>query len=133
MSHKHPFIIDPFAWVYEAYRAVFADAPQCIVLWDEVVDEAGEEMYGSTTFPDNDNEMIVVRVNPNIPVYGAVEVLAHELAHIAVGASGGHGEQWVKAFDRIQQQYVKMSEEAVPEGYERKWVGNSQPPAGKLQ
>ena len=109
---KHPFLMDPFAWVYEAYKDVFPDAPECIVQWDEVEDENGERVSGVTVFPDDTNKMIEVRISPDIPMRGALETLGHELAHVAAGVEAGHGERWEMALNMIEERYNRILDRA---------------------
>lgn len=36
---------------------------------------------------------------------GTIEVLAHELAHVAVGPGCGHGESWEAEFSAINEMF----------------------------
>lgn len=53
----------------------------------------------------------MVFVTPNIPVCDCAEILAHELAHVAVGVEEDHGEKWEKAFDSIFSEYNRIADE----------------------
>lgn len=100
---KHPFINDPFAIVWQAFENLYPGKQDNVtVQWYPM--ENGS--YGVTNFADDGT--IDVCVDPNLNVQDAVEILAHELAHIAVGYESGHGEQWNAAFDAIQKEYYKI-------------------------
>lgn len=59
--------------------------------------------FGSTTFPDDGIPLI--DINPELTVCNAVEILAHELAHVIAGADAEHGRQWNSVFDEINERY----------------------------
>lgn len=105
--HKHPFHIDPFAVVYTAFRNLYPKNG-CIVMWDGgIEDDVGKEVYGETLFPEKQATPIVY-INPHLSVIDAIEVLAHELAHVAAGCAADHDEEWEKAFDAIYMEYNRI-------------------------
>ena len=65
-------------------------------------------MYGVTNFEDNGN--ITVLISGVLPVLDCAEIFAHELAHIMVGVEEEHNEKWEKAFEDIQNEYMRMLE-----------------------
>lgn len=105
---QHPFLFDPFrcvmAAVQELYPGLEAD-----IQWVEDLHEEDNDPYGRTMIPVND---LVPRVEIDVrtPVYGAVEVLAHELAHVATPDDMEHGAKWQAAFDAINQRYHEIIE-----------------------
>lgn len=107
---KSPFENDAFAIVYQAFKNLYPEK-ECVIWWQsgEMKDEEGNGYVGLTTFAD-DGE-IIVEVSINMFVGDAVETLAHELAHVAVGASEEHGEEWEKAFDAIHNEYDRLGDE----------------------
>ena len=101
------FCNDPFVMVYAAFAELFPDA-DCECQWaTDLQDEESQPVCGMTFFPD-DGGMPTVYVSADIPVKHAVEILAHELAHVAVGAGCEHGPQWQDAFRRIHARYMDM-------------------------
>jgi predicted SprT family Zn-dependent metalloprotease len=65
---------------------------------------------GVTIFPDSGGIPLIL-INPEIPVSGALEVMAHELAHVIVGPDKPpHGKEWKKAFAWIHREYCKRVE-----------------------
>lgn len=62
-----------------------------------------------------------VMVDVEAPFHAVIELVAHELAHVAVGLThddpSGHGEAWSKAFDELHEAYTV----AVDAAY-RDWV-----------
>lgn len=109
----HPFDNDPFAMVWKAFHNLWPDAV-CEVCWrGGLRDEEGMFVAGVTTFvPD---EIPEVAINPSLEVWDAVEVLAHELAHVAVGIDEGHGDAWEKAFSAIHEEYERILHEEHPD------------------
>lgn len=102
------FLNDPFDAVMTAFRNLYPDK-EFVALWGEPDDP---EAYGETFFPDEQGEGWCphIYVSPSrTPAIIAVEVLAHELAHVAVGAEHKHNEVFEKAFDDIFAEYNKLS------------------------
>lgn len=64
---------------------------------------------GKTLFPDNGHPEVVI--SASIPVWGAVDVLAHELAHVVAGPKAKHGPRWRKVFKWIHGEWMKESGE----------------------
>lgn len=82
------------------------------MVWTEKLrDDEGGVVYGITTFPADENEVPLVEISAELTVQDAVEILAHELAHVAVGVGAGHGPKWEKAFKKIHEEYLNMMEE----------------------
>ena len=106
--YKHPFVNDPFRIVYTAFKNLFPEC-DCDVQWDsELEDEDGKPVFGTTTFADGHKPL--VNISPSLTMYNALEILGHELAHVAVGIDGGHGSDWKKAFDSIHREYLRLLE-----------------------
>lgn len=111
---ESPFKNDPFALVWAAFKRLYPDR-ECLC---ELVpftgkDEEGHDVYGMTTFA-NDGR-VVVMVTTTIPIDNAVEILAHELAHVAAEYDADHGERWKAAFDAICKEYFKVARELLPD------------------
>ena len=67
-----------------------------------------QETPGEVVFPEN--EIVpLISVRGDIPYEAVLEILAHELAHVAVGYGNEeeHGPLWEAAFGRIHQEYMK--------------------------
>ena len=74
----------------------------------------GKPVYGLTDFADDGS--VAVFVKPSLEVADAVEVLAHELAHVAVGIEHDHDEVWQEAFDKIFEEYNRIGNQMFPNG-----------------
>lgn len=109
-----PFQNDMFAIVWKAFRNLFPDK-FCICEWVEEIRESedGNEIYGLTEFDDDGSVWVFVKAT--IPVKDAVEILAHELAHVAVGMSENHSERWENAFEAIRCEYNRLMNKMFPE------------------
>lgn len=90
------FAPDPFSAILDAFNARHPDAG-VVVQW--VTDLYAEERaWGRTHF---DEDPIVIEIDGQIPVAGALDVLAHELAHVAAGFEVGHGPAWQEAKEAL--------------------------------
>jgi hypothetical protein len=69
------------------------------------------DAWGETFFPD-DGSTPVISIDAEIPVSAAIEIIAHELSHLAAGVDAGHSEAWEKEFEEIFQRWDKMSKES---------------------
>lgn len=47
-------------------------------------------------------------MKPSLEVNNAVEIFAHELAHVAVGVDHEHDDAWEDAFEAIFQEYNRI-------------------------
>ena len=88
----------------------------CEVYWEPQIrnEEDGTPVYGLTDFADDGS--VAVFVKPSLEVADAVEILAHELAHVAVGVEHSHDETWHEAFDKIFEEYNRIGSQMFPDG-----------------
>lgn len=86
---------DPFTFIWKTFKELYPNA-RCDEIW---LHPGMENGVGFTNF--NDDGSVFVYVSANIPVCAAAEILAHELAHCAVGIEHEHDKQWDKAFEKI--------------------------------
>lgn len=105
-----PFANDIFAFIWQAFKNLYPDK-ECDCFWEPQIreDENGNEVFGLTDF--GDDGYVVVFVRPDLKVADAGEILAHELAHVAVGVEHEHDEEWEKAFDNIFEEYNRIGNE----------------------
>lgn len=110
-----PFENDPFAIVAKAFKNLYPDK-EYTAYWEPQIyaDEPGDQKpYGLTDFGDDGT--VCVFVDPKISVIDAVEIFAHELAHVAAGIDHDHDEYWEAAFDAIFAEYNRIGEEYIGE------------------
>ena len=109
-NFESPFRFDPFAVVMMAFRRLYPGKEcECWIDQGEIKDEDGETVYGITEqYEDGE---LSVRVSASLSISDAVEVFAHELAHVAVGMDAQHGPEVEKANDRIFEEYNRILEE----------------------
>lgn len=100
-----PFENDVFGIVWKAFKNLYPDKDCKCYLIEEIENEA----LGVTEFHEDGN--IEVYVKGSLSVCDAAEILAHELAHVAVGKNKGHNEEWEKAFDDIHREYERIATE----------------------
>lgn len=105
-----PFRFDPFAVVMMAFRRLYPGKEcECWIDQGEIKGEDGETVYGITEqYEDGE---LSVRVSASLSISDAVEVFAHELAHVAVGMDAQHGPEFEEANDRIFEEYNRILEE----------------------
>lgn len=109
-----PFVNDMFSMVYYAFDSLYPGKPVRI-WWNANIPNAadGEQRAGLTSF--NEDGSIDVDIDALLPVADAVEILAHELAHVAAGEDEGHGEKWEQAFDAIHAEFDRIGNELFPD------------------
>lgn len=100
---------DPFGLVLEVVRDLYPET-SATVCWREGLRE-NEGAWGRTEFTDE--EPPIVSMDVTTPVIGAVEVLAHELAHVIAGKDADHGEAWEAVFEAIHDEYSRRVAEAA--------------------
>lgn len=105
-----PFENDPFAMVHQAFQNLYP-GKECEIFWEPQIrpQEDGGPAYGLTDFGDDGR--VAVFVSANLIVTDAVEILAHELAHVAVGPEHDHDDDWEAAFGAIFQEYNRIGDE----------------------
>lgn len=110
-----PFQNDMFAMVWGAFKKLYPDK-DCEIYWEPQIrdEEDGKPVYGLTDFADDGS--VAVFVKPSLEVADAVEVLAHELAHVAVGVEHDHDEVWQETFDKIFEEYNRIGSQMFPDG-----------------
>lgn len=99
---------DPMQMIIKAATNLYENM-SCNIQFYPVKEESGT--FGECIFPENVEEKIdcpIINIDPSIP-YGAIlEVLAHELAHVATPNDLDHGEDWENAFNAIFQEYNRL-------------------------
>lgn len=105
-----PFQNDIFSMIYQAFKNLYPDK-DCQCFWEPEIEksEDGEQPLGVTCYGEDGT--IYVFVDPKLSVVDAGEILAHELAHVAVGMEHNHDETWEAAFNAIHAEYNRMGEE----------------------
>lgn len=89
---------DPLRDVVRAFRRLYPRRA-C----DIVVQPVSGKKLGRTFFARGHRPMVAL--DPRVSYAGCIDILAHELAHVAAGINGGHGPRWAKAYDAIRDEY----------------------------
>lgn len=105
-----PFKNDPFAMVNSAFNKLYPNKNYS-AYWEPDInkDVNGEQVFGCTAYCEKTDEYLVF-IDPFIEVKDAVEIFAHELAHVAAGLEKDHGETWECAFNAILNEYDNIGE-----------------------
>lgn len=111
---QHPFENDMLGVVWESFKILYPEKVKSIksIKWvenihDFVQDNEDETTLGVTKFDTETNEASIM-IDANISVCDSVYVLAHELAHVAVGYEHEHDDMFKEAFDSINIEYNKI-------------------------
>lgn len=89
------FACDPFNVLLAVFEG--RSAASVTVIWVSDL-HAAEGAWGRTHF---DGHPIIIELDVDCPVRGALDVLAHELAHVIAGLDEGHGPKWEAAKDAL--------------------------------
>ncbi len=102
-----PFKNDPFALVWTAFANLYPDK-EFVAYWDPMIRDAedGTPVFGLTDFSEDMTPAVFVK--PSLDVNNAVEIFAHELAHVAVGVEHEHDDAWDDAFEAIFREYNRI-------------------------
>ncbi len=111
---ESPFVNDPLGIVWKAFRRLYPDARVDEIWYDneDIKDEDGNPVCGYTNFADDGTVQVIVSSNMNIEA--TTEILAYELAHVAMGSNVGHSKEWEEAFAAIHQEFEKIGYELFP-------------------
>lgn len=114
MNLRAPFENDPFAMVAMAFEQLYPGLDY-EAHWEPEIrpSEDGCEVYGLTDF--GADGVVRIFITPHIPVNDAVEVFAHELAHVAAGIEHEHDALWGDIFDAIFDAYNRLGDEMFGE------------------
>lgn len=109
-----PFENDPFVVVAQAFAKLWPNAPFPRVQIVEGLHNTDDAKWAETLVLNDDGE-ILISIDVKAPMHGAVELLAHELAHVACEYLGlrsedDHGPHWEECFAAI---YEKFNAEAA--------------------
>ena len=63
-----------------------------------------EQECGYASYSD-ELQSFVISVSTEVPVYGVIEIIAHEAAHVIAGLEEEHGEKWERIFGEIHEAY----------------------------
>ena len=99
----------PFELLDKAFKTLYPNKRYMAYIDVDMQDENGEKVCGCTQF--NDDNTPIIFIDASLSIKNAVEIFAHELAHVAAGEQEGHGELWEKAFDEIQNEYNRIGTE----------------------
>lgn len=101
---------DPFKVVFKAFNEMYPDKV-AFVQFDQSLDMSKNE-FGYCDFNGGGvTNAIIIGINPKVTIEDSIELLCHELAHLAVGFEANHNEVWDNAFtklvDRTQELFIE--------------------------
>lgn len=104
------WVFEPLQLMVDVFNELYAEA-DCSIFWVESLhDETGA--WGRTHFPSDDGSStrVIIELDVECPIVGAVEVLAHELAHAKAGPDADHGPEWEAVFTILHAAYQSKVE-----------------------
>jgi hypothetical protein len=97
---------EPLNYILDAFRNLYTVNRDILICFsDEFGDD--EPPYGQTCEVDDEN-LYVISISAFLPMLHCLEILAHELAHIAAGLDHEHDIKWEECFSSIQLEYNKI-------------------------
>ena len=104
-----PFVNDPFVEIVSAYKKLWPTITLPTIQWLSSGELHKNEDSPWGYFEYNDDEAII-GIDTLMPVSGAIDVLAHELAHAAchyLELKECHGCDWKSCFNKLHKEYEK--------------------------
>lgn len=109
---QSPFINDPFAMLWKAFKKLYPDA-DCEIWYDTI--PRGEARFYDCTFSvffdDGSTPQIVVFLE--YATKTQIDAFAHELAHVACGNNDEHGEDFMNAHDALLKEYEYLNDKLL--------------------
>ena len=103
---KVRWIGNPLADVVRCFRKLYPHCSADISFQPTPEDKKGECAWGEGHTP-------MITIDPMLPYVGCIDILAHELAHVAAGPDAGHGSEWQHAYDAIHAEYHAFVQRAA--------------------
>ena len=109
---------DPFRIVCRAFKALWPAKDALVEFHPNIqppparmpaCNRPGEAPAGCTTW-SQPGALPLVSIAMDIQVCDAVEVLLHELAHVAAGPAAGHGRKWRTCHERLSEKFNDLVE-----------------------
>ena len=114
---KTPFENDMLSIVKQAFDNLYPG--KTVEIWWNLAIPQPEKgrVCGITSFCETPSGagIVLIDIDPTLRVVDAVEVLAHELAHVAAGEQEDHGDKWAAAYDAIKAEYDRITEGMFPD------------------
>ncbi len=96
-------INNPFDTILSIFNKRHPGKQVEVMFVDELYNHTFE--YGVTIFPEDENGLFEIEIDISTPIAKAVDVLAHELAHVAMGEDSFHGDNWYTEFSAINDEF----------------------------
>ena len=100
------FVNDPFRMLTKIFNKKWPQR-KIVIQFDPRMGKDEEAPFGETIFPNDESEEILINISTNISFEDMVEILAHELAHVATGIEGGHTKDWEDNLDYLHDEFLK--------------------------
>lgn len=99
---------DPFRILIEACRRLYPDlVAEIYFMPGNQLKKLEEGALGITNFPD-DGGTAEIFIKAEQTLEQAVDIMAHELAHVAAGPEAEHGPEWEDAYENLYRKYHEI-------------------------
>ena len=105
-SEMLSFDLNPFDALIQIFQEKYPEINAEIFFASDIEKHTEPGVHGVTNFPDDGTEPFIL-ISTKISVESAIEVLAHELAHLAIGpdTEQEHCKNWESVFNWLHEQY----------------------------
>ena len=108
--------LNPLQLLVEVFEALTLGKKKALVRFEtpdcEFFQRDSVHAKGVTIFPEDPERPPLVLIRSDLPIMGAIDTLAHELAHVAIGPDKqeDHGQEWQDFYDELFQSYCSTVE-----------------------
>lgn len=95
---------DPFNRLIKLAQKSLSESDNVRIQFDPELSIDGGPPFG-TTIQEQGTCNYIINVAATLPVIAAVEILAHELAHVLAGLDNEHNEIWEAIFSELQAEF----------------------------
>ena len=101
---------DPVTELLKIFEKRYPDKNATLVLAGDV---EGHGNLGETWFGENGEIIIQISIEQTLPQM--LDIIAHELAHVAIGPEEDHGEKWQSVYDWLWKEWDEYVDKQMKE------------------
>jgi len=105
---------DPMSILLNAFSNLFGEYNVVIQYNPKIKRRFFRGYWGETFFPD-DGGIPIISLSTHLKIEHTIEILAHELAHVAAGINAGHDIVWEDCFNRLHLEHNRITMQKMEE------------------
>lgn len=105
---------DPVSILLEAFNNLFEDK-DAIIQYDPKIRKRFIFGYWGVTFFPDDGGVPIISVSPHLPLNHTIEIIAHELSHVAAGYNQHHNKVWADCFEKLHLEHNRITLQKMEE------------------